>query len=167
MPERYAAQANDFFTQTVARVYPYYEKKLRDSNAVDFDDLLLIPALALKHDAELRSELDARFQFVLIDEYQDTKLGRTYGIARGLSDRSAEPVRSLGTSRPVDLQVARLRYSKHPRFRARLPQAKVITLDLNYRSTKKHSVRGQPSDCPQPASASPRTCARKIPPAIR
>src|SRR5438128_4877562 len=45
-PERYATQANDFFSQPVARVYPYYEKKLRDSNAVDFDDLLLIPALA-------------------------------------------------------------------------------------------------------------------------
>src|SRR5262245_16184868 len=71
-PERYAAQAADFFSQTVARVYPVYEKKLRDANALDFDDLLLWPALALKHDAELRAELDARFRFVLIDEYQDT-----------------------------------------------------------------------------------------------
>ena len=54
-PERYAERASDFFTQTVARIYPIYEKRLRDANALDFDDLLLWPALALKHDAELRA----------------------------------------------------------------------------------------------------------------
>src|SRR5206468_2542849 len=53
-------------------------------DALDFDDLLLLPALALKHDEELRSELDARFRFVLIDEYQDTNSAQ-YAIARGLS----------------------------------------------------------------------------------
>ena len=58
-PEKYAARANDFFGQVVARVYPIYEKRLRDANALDFDDLLYWPALALKHDAELRAELDA------------------------------------------------------------------------------------------------------------
>src|SRR5262249_36132528 len=52
--------------------------------ALDFDDLLLIPALALKHDPELRAELDARFRYVLIDEYQDTNSAQ-YAIARGLS----------------------------------------------------------------------------------
>src|SRR5207249_3231753 len=83
-PDKYALQATDFFTQTVAHVYPYYEKKMRDANAVDFDDLLLWPALALKNDAELRGELDARFRFVLIDEYQDTNKAQ-YEIARGLS----------------------------------------------------------------------------------
>ena len=51
-PESYAAKATDFFTQTVAHVYPVYEKKMRDANALDFDDLLLWPALALKNDAE-------------------------------------------------------------------------------------------------------------------
>ena len=81
-PERYANQANDFFGQIVARVYPIYEKRLRDANAFDFDDLLLWPALALKNDAELRAELDARFRFVLIDEYQDTNKAQ-YAIARG------------------------------------------------------------------------------------
>ena len=68
----------------MARVYPVYEKRLRDANALDFDDLLYWPALALKHDAELRAELDARFRFVLIDEYQDTNQAQ-YAIARGLS----------------------------------------------------------------------------------
>src|SRR6516162_2896142 len=82
--DQYGAKANDFFEQTVARVYPYYERRLRESNAVDFDDLLMIPALALKHNAELRAELDHRFRFLLIDEYQDTN-GAQYEIARRLS----------------------------------------------------------------------------------
>src|SRR5437588_44500 len=63
-PPRYAERAHDFFTQTVAHVYPYYEKRLRDANAVDFDDLLLMPALAVKQNAELRAMLDERFRFV-------------------------------------------------------------------------------------------------------
>ncbi|MBV9126232.1 MAG: UvrD-helicase domain-containing protein, partial [Planctomycetes bacterium] len=83
-PERYAQQAGDFFSQTVAGVYPAYEKRLRAANALDFDDLLFWPALALKHDPELRAELDSRFRFVLIDEYQDTNQAQ-YAIARGLS----------------------------------------------------------------------------------
>src|ERR1700730_18040871 len=83
-PERYAERANDFYGTTVARVYPIYEKRLRDSNALDFDDLLYWPALGLRHEAVLRAELDARFRFVLIDEYQDTNHAQ-YAIARALS----------------------------------------------------------------------------------
>ncbi len=54
-PERYAATGSDFFTNTVARVYAIYQKKLRDANGLDFDDLLYIPALALRQDEELRA----------------------------------------------------------------------------------------------------------------
>ena len=101
-PERYAEPAP---TISSARpwpsVYPIYEKRLRDANALDFDDLLFWPALALKHDAELRAELDARFRFVLIDEYQDTNQAQ-YAIARGLSLDHPEPVRRR-RSRPIDL----------------------------------------------------------------
>src|SRR5262249_296891 len=70
-PAGSAGQARDFFSQAVARISPIYEKRLRDTNGLDFDDLLYWPALALKHDPELRAELDARFRYVLIDEYQD------------------------------------------------------------------------------------------------
>lgn len=132
-PERYAGQATDFFGQTVARVYPAYEKKLRDANAVDFDDLLLIPALALKHDAELRSELDSRFHFVLIDEYQDTNSAQ-YAIARYLSLEQpnlcvvGDPDQSIYKWRGSDIR-------NILDFERDFPNARVITLDRNYRST--------------------------------
>lgn len=54
-PDRYASKSGDYFSQTVAQVYYVYEKRLREVNALDFDDLLLIPALALRHDAQLRA----------------------------------------------------------------------------------------------------------------
>lgn len=133
-PERYASGATDFFAQTVARVYPIYEKRLRDANALDFDDLLLIPALALKHDPELRADLDERFRFVLIDEYQDTNFAQ-YAIARGLSvDHPnlcvvGDPDQSIYAWRGSDIR-------NILDFERDFPSARVITLDKNYRSTK-------------------------------
>jgi DNA helicase-2/ATP-dependent DNA helicase PcrA len=133
-PERYGERAGDFFMQTVARVYPIYEKRLREANALDFDDLLLWPALALKHDAELRAELDSRFRFVLIDEYQDTNMAQ-YAIARGLSiDHPnlcvvGDPDQSVYGWRGSDIR-------NILDFERDFPSARVITLDRNYRSTQ-------------------------------
>jgi DNA helicase-2/ATP-dependent DNA helicase PcrA len=134
LPERYAARATDFFSLTVARVYPIYEKKLRDANALDFDDLLLKPALALRDDPELRAELDARFRFVLIDEYQDTNSAQ-YAIARGLSvDHPnlcvvGDPDQSIYAWRGANIR-------NILDFEEDFPNARVITLERNYRSTK-------------------------------
>jgi DNA helicase-2/ATP-dependent DNA helicase PcrA len=133
-PERYAEKARDFFGQTVARVYPVYEKRMRDANALDFDDLLYWPALALKHDQELRAELDARFRYVLIDEYQDTNQAQ-YAIARGLSmDQPnlcvvGDPNQSIYKFRGSDIR-------NILDFERDFPGARVLALGKNYRSTK-------------------------------
>jgi DNA helicase-2/ATP-dependent DNA helicase PcrA len=134
-PDRYASSATDFFGQNVARVYPVYEKRLRDANAVDFDDLLLWPALALKNDPDMRAELDSRFRFVLIDEYQDTNKAQ-YAIARGLSVDNpnlcvvGDPDQSIYKWRGSDIR-------NILDFEHDFPDARVITLDRNYRSTKR------------------------------
>jgi DNA helicase-2/ATP-dependent DNA helicase PcrA len=133
-PERYSSTATDFFGQNVARVYPVYEKKLRDANALDFDDLLLWPALALKNDLDMRAELDSRFRFVLIDEYQDTNKAQ-YAVARGLSVDNpnlcvvGDPDQSIYKWRGSDIR-------NILDFESDFPDARVITLDRNYRSTK-------------------------------
>jgi DNA helicase-2/ATP-dependent DNA helicase PcrA len=133
-PDRYAERARDFYEKTVAGIYPIYEKRLRDANALDFDDLLYWPALALKHDKELREELDARFRFVLIDEYQDTNQAQ-YGIARGLSvDQPnlcvvGDPDQSIYKFRGSDIR-------NILDFERDFPDARVLRLNTNYRSTK-------------------------------
>lgn len=133
-PERYADRANDFFAKTVAGVYPIYEKRLRDANALDFDDLLYWPAMALKNDSELRAELDSRFRFVLIDEYQDTNQAQ-YAIARGLSiDQPnlcvvGDPDQSIYKFRGSDIR-------NILDFERDFPSARVLALSKNYRSTK-------------------------------
>src|SRR5207302_8020107 len=60
-PYAFEKTASDFFSHAVAGVYHAYERRLREANALDFDDLLLKPALSLKLDEELRAELDDRF----------------------------------------------------------------------------------------------------------
>ena len=134
LPDLYARQAHDFFGQVVAQVYPVYEKKMRAANAVDFDDLLLWPALALKNDAEMRAELDARFRYVLIDEYQDTNKAQ-YAIARGLTvDHPnlcvvGDPDQSVYRWRGADIR-------NIMDFEHDFPGACTIKLEENFRSTK-------------------------------
>jgi DNA helicase-2/ATP-dependent DNA helicase PcrA len=133
-PDRFAERARDFYEKTVAGLYPIYEKRLRDANALDFDDLLYWPALALKHDKELRAELDARFRFVLIDEYQDTNQAQ-YAIARGLSVDNpnlclvGDPDQSIYKFRGSDIR-------NILDFERDFPDARVLRLNTNYRSTK-------------------------------
>ncbi|HEX3146765.1 MAG TPA: UvrD-helicase domain-containing protein [Gemmataceae bacterium] len=132
-PEKYAATGSDFFTNTVAAVYAIYQKKLRQANGLDFDDLLYIPALALKLDEELRAELDGRFKFVLIDEYQDTNSAQ-YEIAKRLSVDN----RNLCVVGDPDQSIYRWRGSDIKNildFERDYADARVITLDKNYRST--------------------------------
>src|SRR3954468_10736555 len=133
-PDRYEQKACDFVSQTVARVYYQYEKRLREANALDFDDLLMMPALALRHDEDLRSELDSRFRFVLIDEYQDTNTAQ-YEIARRLAVNNpnicvvGDPDQSIYKWRGSDIR-------NILDFERDFPAARVITLNQNYRSTK-------------------------------
>jgi DNA helicase II / ATP-dependent DNA helicase PcrA len=132
-PEKYAATGSDFFTNTVAQVYALYQKKLRAANGLDFDDLLYIPALALRLDEDLRAELDARFKFVLIDEYQDTNSAQ-YEIAKRLSVDN----RNLCVVGDPDQSIYKWRGSDIKNildFERDFPDARVITLDKNYRST--------------------------------
>src|SRR5262245_38792638 len=133
-PPQYERSATDFFEQTVAKVYYAYEKRLRAANAMDFDDLLYIPALTLKNNEELRRELDSRFKYVLIDEYQDTNLAQ-YELAKRLSMNYpnlcvvGDPDQSIYKWRGSDIK-------NILDFERDFPNARVITLSQNYRSTK-------------------------------
>ena len=132
-PNQYEKTANDFFSQTVAKVYHGYEKRLRAANGMDFDDLLYLPAMALRTNEEFRRDLDARFKYVLIDEYQDTNSAQ-YEVARRLSQDHpnlcvvGDPDQSIYKWRGSDIK-------NILDFERDFPDARVITLNRNYRST--------------------------------
>lgn len=71
-PEEYAQFAKGRYQELVARVYPIYQKRLRRSNALDFDDLLMETVRLLSEDKQTRDFFQEQFEHVLIDEYQDT-----------------------------------------------------------------------------------------------
>jgi DNA helicase-2/ATP-dependent DNA helicase PcrA len=71
-PEEYAQRVASFYDQTVAEVYELYQRRLFASNAVDFDDLLLLTVRVLEHFPEARERWQKAFRYILVDEYQDT-----------------------------------------------------------------------------------------------
>src|SRR5262252_4069895 len=71
-PDEYAARVASFYDQTVADVYQLYQRKLFASNAVDFDDMLMLTVDVLQRFPEAREKWSKAFRYVLVDEYQDT-----------------------------------------------------------------------------------------------
>ena len=125
----------DFWQAAVAQVYPKYQQRLLHSNSVDFDDLLLHIALLLAENSELRTGLDERYRFVLVDEYQDTNRAQ-YQIVAALSQRH----RNLCVTGDPDQSIYGWRGAQIEnilRFEADFPNAKIIRLEQNFRSTKR------------------------------
>src|SRR4051812_3986286 len=130
----YAQNASDFFSKTVARVYTKYQQLLTTNNALDFDDLLLKTAEVFRDHPHILRELQDRFQYVMIDEYQDTNHAQ-YVIAHALALRHrnmcvvGDPDQSIYAWRGADIQNI-LDFEKD------YSDAKVVRLERNYRSTK-------------------------------
>lgn len=134
-PDQYEPRRGHGLGSVVKRVYPEYQAKLTASNAVDFDDLLLHVAILLRDNPELRAELDARYRYILVDEYQDTNLVQ-YAIARALSVDypnlavTGDPDQSIFGWRGANINNI-LDYQRD------YPNVKVVRLEQNYRSTKR------------------------------
>jgi DNA helicase-2/ATP-dependent DNA helicase PcrA len=133
-PEEYVPRRTSHLAAIVARVYPAYQRRLLAANAADFDDLLLHAALLLKENPELRRDLDARYRYILVDEYQDTNFAQ-YAIVRALSidypnlTVTGDPDQSIYGWRGANL-------SNILDFERDFPQVKVVRLEQNYRSTQ-------------------------------
>ncbi len=128
------ARHGDHVAAVAARVYAAYQKRLRDSSAVDFDDLLVHIVTILREHPQVRADLDARFRYVLVDEYQDTNLAQ-YAIVRGISTLhpnlcvTGDPDQSIYGWRGANL-------GNILKFEDDFPGCKVVKLEQNYRSTK-------------------------------
>ncbi|MCA9127608.1 MAG: UvrD-helicase domain-containing protein [Planctomycetales bacterium] len=117
----------------VGQVYPAYQARLLRSGAVDFDDILMHLATLLRSYPEIRQQLDERFRYIMVDEYQDTNLAQ-YVIVRHLSD--AHP--NLAATGDPDQSIygwrgANVKNVSH--LERDYPDLEVIRLEDNYRST--------------------------------
>ena len=133
-PQDVYGSAKDHKSSRLAVVYDRYEQRLRQANALDFDDLLLESVRLLRHDQELREQYNRRFEFVMIDEYQDTNRSQ-YDLMRLLSDSHkniavvGDEDQSIYGWRGADIR-------NILDFERDFPNAIVIRLEQNYRSTK-------------------------------
>ena len=132
-PGDFLDRAQDDFEVLVARTYTRYAESLRHLNAVDFDDLILLPVRLLEESSETRKKYQERFRYVLIDEYQDTN-GAQYRFTRALI--GAE--RNICVVGDDDQSIYGFRgaeVDKILRFEKDFPGAQVVKLEENYRST--------------------------------
>ena len=133
-PSAYAVAADDFYSRTVAEIYKKYQKTLTKNNALDFDDLLLHTVTLFKKHPDALDELRQKYQYLLIDEYQDTNHAQ-FSIAHALSAQhqnicaTGDPDQSIYGWRGADIRNI-LEFEEH------YPGVTTVRLEQNYRSTK-------------------------------
>jgi DNA helicase-2/ATP-dependent DNA helicase PcrA len=132
LPDQFPIQ--NYRDEVVQRVFRRYQELLLASNAVDFDDLLLYPAFLLEENPAVRERYARRYEHILVDEFQDTNQAQ-YRLLRQLSSFHG----NLFVVGDADQSIYRWRgadYRNVLRFEEDFPQAQVILLEQNYRSTQ-------------------------------
>ena len=130
----YAAQAGDLYTNIVAKCYEAYQKELRQSESVDFDDLIMLTLRLFDQNPDVLTYYQQKFQYIHVDEYQDTNHAQ-YQLVKLLASRFknicvvGDADQSIYGWRGADMQNI-LDFEKD------YPKSKVVLLEENYRSTK-------------------------------
>ncbi len=132
-PDEYEARAFDNWSQKVAKLYRRYQKGLADARALDFDDLIMQAVLLLENEGVAYTELSSRFKYVLVDEYQDINFAQ-YRFVRALARKSG----NLAVVGDDDQAIYGFRGADTSfilNFHKDFPEAKIIKLERNYRSS--------------------------------
>jgi len=132
--DEFAEEAFDFFPQIAAKIYSEYQEQLKKSNAMDFDDLIMFMAKLFNDNPEILVKYQEKFRYIMVDEYQDTNhaqyvlinlLAAKYRNLFVIGDDS----QSIYSWRGAD-------FRNLLAFEKDYPEAKVILLEQNYRSTQ-------------------------------
>ena len=133
-PAAFSASVRDYFGEVVARAYERYQALLLGQNALDFDDLIMRAVGLFRESDSVREKYQERYLHALVDEFQDTNIAQ-YVLARQLADGHGnicvvgDPDQSIYSWRAADIK-------NILNFERDYPQAKVIYLEQNYRSTQ-------------------------------
>ncbi len=130
----YAKNASDFFPENVSKIYELYQKKLRAANALDFDDLLMLVVKLFLGNPEILTKYQEKFKYILVDEFQDTN-----HVQAALVNLLAKKYRNIfvigdDCQNIYSWRGADFRHLMD--FEKEYPEAKIIKLEQNYRSTK-------------------------------
>jgi DNA helicase-2/ATP-dependent DNA helicase PcrA len=134
-PEKYHEKQTSFAGERLANVYAEYERRLRESNSLDFDDLIVRTIDLLEKNEDVRKKYQRKFQYILVDEYQDVNIAQYRLISLlGTQHKNVTVVgdddQSIYSWRGSD-------YRMILRFEEDFPGAKVFKLEENYRSTQR------------------------------
>ena len=127
-------KADDFFSKTTAAIWQGYDDRLKKNNALDFDDLLILPVNLFKKDSTLLEKYQEKFKYILVDEYQDTNHAQYL-----LINMLAQKYRNLFVIGDESQNIYSWRgadFRNLLNFEKDYPEAKVIMLEQNYRSTQ-------------------------------
>jgi DNA helicase-2/ATP-dependent DNA helicase PcrA len=140
-PDQMAEQASKYMEEVAARVYKVYQKLLRSNNGVDFDDLLMLTEQLWRHEPEVLSRYQRNWRFLHVDEFQDCNLPQ-YKLIRQLGRGTGQQPEGPGNVCVVgddDQMIYTWRGASAEnviRFENDFPQAHLILLEQNYRSTQ-------------------------------
>lgn len=134
-PQQAMALARDKQEQTFAHCYDRYNKQLRAYNALDFDDLIMLPTLLFKQNAEVRSKWQEKIRYLLVDEYQDTNTSQYELIKLLVGERARFTV--VGDDDQSIYSWRGARPQNMVRLRDDFPALRVIKLEQNYRSSQR------------------------------
>ncbi|MDD7402960.1 MAG: DNA helicase PcrA [Butyribacter sp.] len=141
-PEEYELRAQgDHVKEIYARCYREYEKRLRDSNALDFDDLICKTITLFEENEDVLAYYQNRFRFIMVDEYQDTNTAqfRLISLLANTRDEDGSILHNLCVVGDDDQSIYKFRGANIYNilnFESQYPEAKVIKLEENYRSTQ-------------------------------
>lgn len=132
--QEYEKYCHTSFDETVCRIYKEYTKLLKNSNAVDFDDLLLLPISLLKSNPDVLKFYQEKYRYILIDEYQDTNT-----VQYILTNLIASKYQNICVVGDIDQSIYAFRganYQNILNFEKDFSKVKTFILEENYRSTK-------------------------------
>ena len=135
MPQQALTQARDEKYQTFAKCYERYSNQIRAYNALDFDDLIMLPTLLFKNNKEVRSKWQEKIRYLLVDEYQDTNTSQYELIKLLVGQRGRFTV--VGDDDQSIYSWRGARPQNMVRLRDDFPNLQVIKLEQNYRSTRR------------------------------
>ena len=134
-PQQALGLARDNKEQTFAHCYDRYNKQLRAYNALDFDDLIMLPTLLFKQNAEVRLKWQEKIRYLLVDEYQDTNTSQYELIKLLVGERARFTV--VGDDDQSIYSWRGARPQNMVRLRDDFPALRVIKLEQNYRSSQR------------------------------